>query len=331
MNPRIPRASSLSIVACAAVALWLTTSAAHAVEPQYRQMKLVDGRVLSAEILATEAQGLRVHTPQGEMLVSFELLLDMVPISQAQYESQAKWVVYYDFPDEFRAEALELLAAIPGVEPQAVDTPGNGVGSEAAFKAASCEQDVECMAAAVSRSSWKWVVAARPADTGGWVMSAKLNTATDPAEQIVLDGTGRAELWPGLHRALGLDPPSGGPPRATNDPPPEAGSRELTEKGVVSLSFVPVPGLPSLLQKDWAGVAMGVGIAVPASVVWGAGLNQSAQTEGEFWGLWAGGTYAAIVLANQVTGLRSLEKHKVVVSGLPSERGAMLVVGGELR
>ena len=83
---------------------WLADDAA-ADGRQFRELKLVDGRVLTVEILSTEATGLLVQLPQGTTLVSFELLVDMVPIDQAKWDNQTPWIVYVDFPASTQKEA----------------------------------------------------------------------------------------------------------------------------------------------------------------------------------------------------------------------------------
>lgn len=310
---------------------WLA-GRADAAEPQYRQVKLVDGRVLLAEILATEPQGLRIRVPAGEMIVSFELLLDMVPIGQSQYDQQTPWVVYYDVPPAIAEDTATMLAAMPGLEPQPVDTPGNGIVSGMAFKAAACQRDVDCMADAVRDTPWKWVLAGTDAATGGIVLHSKLNTSSDRSSETFVDGTSDDALWTALHAALGLSVPPGGPPRGSGGPPTDEPTRApVDSKRVLALSFVPLPGLPSLIQHDPAGFGLAMGVVVPSTALWVGAVGQTGQSTPEFGAIAFGGYYAVTVLVNQVTGLRSLEKAKVrpVVSAAPSPGGgAMVIVGG---
>jgi hypothetical protein len=180
------------------------------------------------------------------------------------------------------------------------------------------------MADAVRDTPWKWVLSATPAPTGGIALHSKLNTAGGRANDTFVDGTNDLALWNALHTAIGLSLPESGPPKGTDSTP--SAPVQLDRKRVLALSFVPLPGVPSLAQKDPAGFALAVGIVLPSAAVWWGAVGSSGQSPGEFVGIGVGGTYAVLVLANQVTGLRTLEKHKVAVTAMPTEGGGGAVV-----
>ncbi|MEQ1501624.1 MAG: hypothetical protein ABMB14_05305 [Myxococcota bacterium] len=314
-----------------AVALLLAARPAWAVEPQYRQITLVDGRVMTVEIVATEAQGLLMRAPAGETLISFELLYDMIPVSKAEYDAQAPWVVYYDLPPELERDAVELMEAM-SLRPQNVSSAENGVTAQMAAAAAGCERRVQCIADKVSTTDWKWVLSAEvPLDGVGTMLRAKVNKGTDTPLEHVLDGKSREALWEGLHAVLGLNPPTSGPPRGSTATEPDGGNGNggggpFDERKVIALSFVPVPGMPSLAQRDGRGFALALGVVVPSTVVWVGAVGQTGQSGPEFGLLSAAGYYAVTVLANQVAGFRSLERHQIGVSAMPTDHGGAQVV-----
>ena len=265
----------------AGMALWIA-SEAHAIEPQYRRVTLVDGRVISAEILKTEPQGLRMRVPAGETLIPFELLLDMVPISQSEYDGQADWVVYFSAPPEMEEEIVGLLGTLDGLALQPVGTSDHGITTAMVMQARNCDHDIGCIVEAVSGASWVWVLTANPVQ-GGWKIQAKLSTSPDIPNEIIYDGKNRGELWKGLHEVIGLQPPSTPPPKpgGNNDQSPLA-PVAFDERKVVGLSFIPVPGLPSLAQKDTGGFALAMGVVVPSTVVWVGAVGRLSPSGPEF-------------------------------------------------
>lgn len=312
----------------AGAALWIA-SEAHAIEPQYRRVTLVDGRVISAEILSTEPQGLKMRVPAGETLIPFELLLDMVPISQSEYDGQADWVVYFSAPPGVEEDIVGLLGTLDGLALQPVGTSDHGITPTMVMQARNCDHDIGCIVEAVSGASWVWVLTANPAQ-GGWKIQAKLSTSPDVPNEFSYDGKNRGELWEGLHEVLGLRPPSSPPPRGgSNHHDQSSSSAVFDERKVVGLSFIPVPGLPSLAQKDSGGFALAMGVVVPSTVVWVGAVGQISPSGPEFGALSFAGYYAVTVFANQVAGMRSLEKRRLSVSTLPTEKGgAQVLVGG---
>jgi hypothetical protein len=314
--------------ACAGVLAMGLLQPAYALDPQYRRVTLVDGRVISAEILATESEGLRMRVPAGETLISFELLLDMVPISQAEYDAQAPWIVYFSVPPELEKDVVGLLQEVDGIVPQPVKVAANGIEAHMAAKASDCD-DINCIVGALEGAdTWIWVLMAKPAPTGGTQLESKLSTSPDPPLELVVDSKGRSELWEALHKSIGLLPP-GPPPRGGDDDDHgNQGSQTFDERKVVALSFVPVPGLPSLAQKDTGGFALAMSVVVPSTVVWVGAVGQLGNSAPEFGALSFAGYYAVTVFANQVTGMRSLEKRRVGVTAAPTEKGGTAVVVG---
>jgi len=126
---------------------------------EYRLLSTADDRVIPCRVLATEAAGLRVALPQGEMLVPFTLLRDMVPISESQYQAQNPWLVYIPADSEYRDDLVASVAAIPSAH--VVGEPGTPpvITPQATARLQDCGSDMSCVAQE-SRDSWLWVVSA---------------------------------------------------------------------------------------------------------------------------------------------------------------------------
>ena len=102
-------------------------------------------------------------------------------------------------------------------------------------------------------------------------------------------------------------------------PPPEYGERTTR-----ALAFVPVPGFPSLLQRDlesfgyaWAGV-----VPATAAVVYVSG--HAASRRGQFLLMSVAGYYGVTVAANQVLGTRTL-----TLSAAPVGEGGVVLLSAE--
>lgn len=312
--------------ACLALALTVglaLSTRASAIEPQYRRVTLVDGRVISAEILATEAKGLRMRIPAGETLISFELLLDMVPISQAEYDAQPPWIVYFSVPPEKEREIVELLQAVDGVTPQPVSVAANGITTTMAVNAGKCN-DIGCMVEAVDEAPWMWVLMGSTSAPNELRIQAKLNTSPDAPYEATVPFKERDELWRVLHEAMGLTAPA--TPKLTDGSRPTT-DRTFDERKVVTLSFVPVPGLPSLAQKDMGGFGLAMGMFVPSTALCVGAFGVLGTSDPELIALTSAGLYTMIVFTNQVAGMRSLEKQRIGVTALPTRGGATVVLG----
>lgn len=314
----------------AALALFALTPDASAAERQFRDLRLADGRQITAEILSTTPKGLELQLPQGPLLLSYELLVDMAPTNQAAYDAQKPWVVYVDVPDVVERDLLELVRAIPNLSVhEAGGSPPGGLTPLAAVTAAQCERKAECIVDAVSGAPWMWVLTAEQDPSGGLTFHSKVSTSGDLPHEVSAPGLTRDELWGPLHQALGLGAPTAPAPKATSsksNTPKSAGV--FDEKKVIALSFVPVPGMPSLAQKDGAGAALAFGVVVPSTALWVGAVGNSGQSAPEFLGLSVVGYYAVTVLANQVTGFRSLERGRLAVGAAPARGGGTVTVAG---
>ncbi len=271
---------------------------------QYRQLKLMDGREVTAEILATEAVGLRLRSPQGESVVSFEILIDMVPTDRAAYDAQPNWHVYVGAPLEHRELLAEAFGWLEGVEITFAGEQAPGMSSAQAAAAAACDADFSCLLDATAEATkWMYVVSVKPTESGELQLFAGLNTG-DTRTKSELPDT-RDGRWQLVHEAVLVQTPDGGPPKVAKPPKGEKPRREggsLGDAELVSSSFVPLPGYPSFKQGDATGGLIAIGVAIPTSVVLVGAAGHGGQTAPETAIIAGIGTYAATVIANQIGG-----------------------------
>lgn len=330
------------VLPCLLAALLLGGSApSQAAERQFRHVILADGREFDAEIKATEPQGLRMQLLQGETLISFELLIDMSPISEAEFLDQDPWIVHVIAPDDIQQDVIAMLEAMSPPEQDSMDVYELGKSGDnlppplAAKIRAACEpsdQKLECLSEQLRGAEpWRWLLVVERVQGGGLELHAQLSTGEGRKDEI-LERDSREALWDGLHEILGIEP-SGSPPRLGNpsNPQPQR-AKKLDERKVVALSFVPFPGVPSLAQRDAGGFALAMGVVVPSTALWVGAVGATGQSSAETGVLALGGYYAVTVLTNQVAGLRSMNRTRIGVTALPTEAGgAQLVLSARER
>ncbi len=283
--------------------LTLTAFAADPAPPevrrQFREMQLADGRTLQAEILATRAEGMAIAVPQGEIVLSYELLQDMKPIEESAYQAQPPWVSVVAVPTEHRSQITELLDAVPSlVVWTAEGTVGQPAGpldlAEAELAALrGCGTNAPCVRGAFGQGAQGvWVVTLVPA-AEGFVLEGSLS-GVDTQNTASVEAPTDQAVWVALHHVLGLEPPKAAPPiRAA------AASRRARGGSGGGLGFAPVPGLPALAAGDPGRFGLALAVALPATAAWVAVVGTHAQSAPEHIGLGAAGFYAITVLTNQ--------------------------------
>lgn len=235
----------------------LTTliSPGYAVEPQFRKITLVDGRTFVAEILDTQPLGLSVQLPQGQAMISFELLRDLQPVERDAYLSQPAMQVWVYGPE--RQEMLERLFD---------DIPNTAVmrqSDDAA--AAACGSDFDCIQTTLVSDQWYWIVyAAPPTDDrdAELVFRARPNTGSR-VEVTDCPTLSPENLWQKAHEAVGLISTR---PR----PLPEIVSSSQLPSTFASprtANFVPIPGHPALRQGNMRGFAASMAITTAGTGV----------------------------------------------------------------
>lgn len=325
---------------------------------EFRQFKLADGREFVARVVATEASGIRVRVPQGEMLVPFSQLADMVPVTQASYDNQTPWIVYVAAPPESRSLIIDAFDAIPRVEVHGQPASRDVLSAAQEHEMRACNYDLECLVGVTAGLPWMWVVAARREGSEVVLSGAVTTGATrnrvrlsvvdaervryaaldilevSPAEEVVAETPPTVATAPTPPATTPAEtPPATTPPPANPPTTPIASrepDREPTGDGpsrdrVMAMAYVPVPGLPSLMARDTAGFAASWLTVLPTTALFVGVSGQVATSGYQHAAFGVGGFYAATVLANQFFGARSIEK-RPVLGVLPTEGGGTQVV-----
>lgn len=279
-------------------------SAAQAQErkAQYRQLKLMDGREVTAEILATEPIGLRMRSPQGEAIVSFEVLIDMVPADKAAYDTQKNWQVYVGAPLEHREHLTEAYGWIEGLDLHFAGDQAPGMSADQATAAGECAADFSCLLDATSDANgWMFVVSVTPTESGDLQLFSGVNKGDATTKSEIPDT--RDGRWQLVHESVLLQVDDSGPPKAPKgDKEPRGGGGSLEDAEIISASFVPIPGYPSFKQGDAGGGLIAIGVALPTSVALVGAAGHGGQSITETAVVAGIGTYAAMIIANQIGG-----------------------------
>lgn len=319
---------SRALLPLVVASLTLGAVTAHAQEEpeQYRSFKLSDGREFTAIILATEAAGFQVRVPQGEMQVPFAQLFDMVPVTKAEFDSQPDWVVYLAVPPERQRGLASSFEVIPHVNVYGgAEAPsGTRITSDMEAKAAACDLDVDCIAAALAGAPWVWIVTAKQ-EASDLVFAAQTNQGT-PRQNPVRAGMINAEqIANAPWNVLELKPAAGqviGPQVVGNDP-------DLMAKRAkaIKAAFIPIPGMSALANKDMGGFGLALATTLPATALWVGVAGKTTQSPAGLAALSVGGYYAITVAVNQATGLRGLAKPEstTAVSLAPTEHGGGMI------
>ena len=294
----------------AAVALVGLPSPAEAQDrkAQYRHLTLADGRQLTSEILSTEAIGLRLRSPLGDAVVSFELLVDMVPVEREDYENQANVKVYVSAPLEHREHLTEAFGWIEGADVVFAGEPISGLSADQVSSAAACGADFGCLLDVVAEST-EWMYAASITSTEAGDLKLLVSPSGATAVNKSENPDTRDGRWALVHELVMVDVPDGGAPRVPKKPPKAAGEPKapsvMSDNQVVAASFVPLPGYPSFKQGDAGGGLVALGIALPTSALLVGAAGHGGQSVPQT-ALVAGiGTYAATVIANSIGGQMS--------------------------
>lgn len=294
---------------------------------ELRRLTLANGLSIDVEVAATEAEGLRVTSMQGTFLVPYEELADMVPVATLAAEAERTWRVVVGADAASTPYVSAALATIPGLR---VLTAEDGLPSDSAAAIDLCALDAACIAAAVPGEGWRFsLVVERPGEAGPGAVIGRLAADTSDV-RIPLESFTPELLRAAIQAALGLIPDAA--PEAltltfdTLNTAEEKAARRAGRGGgapasqarVVALSFVPIPGFPSLMQKDYGSFGIALATSVAASTGWVLGTGHTATSRGEHALMSVAGAYAFTVAANQALGFRSLNRSKVALSVAPS-------------
>jgi hypothetical protein len=332
-----------------AFALWLFSGSTSAFGVEdYREITLTDGRVFVGEVIATEAGGLRTKLPQGTLLVPYHHLQDMVPANAEKFARQQQWLMYVLGTNESKVAMRQALNKIPGVQMYG-DTGTEGALNSIHLSAArQCKGDIVCVSKALDPGYWLWVVSVDAAGAGV-MLRGSLNT-NESVYEIELDSLRTDGLVPAMYEMIGLDPlpndaaptvassegtgkankapkapkqpkapkPAKEPkaPKVAKAPKVKSPKQNSTDAKVFGMSFVPLPGYPSLAQGDAGGFALSMAVVIPATVGWIGATGKNAQSAPEHAAMSIGGFYVATVAINQLFGMRTKNRRAKVAVGV---------------
>ena len=96
----------------------------------------------------------------------------------------------------------------------------------------------------------------------------------------------------------------------------EPKSDVASDAKLFGMSFVPLPGYPSLRQGDTAGFALSMAVVLPATAGWIGATGKNAQSVPEHAAMSIGGFYVATVAINQLFGKRSRDRAAKFAMGI---------------
>jgi hypothetical protein len=228
---------------------------------EYRELTLVNGRVITGEIIDSDDTGLVVRVPQGRLRARYEDVVGMRNVDAAVAANVAPLQVLVSgigvAPPSSATDAAELAtrlrAAIAGIPAVRVRTPNDvasAIGPDGGTRLAQCGLDPGCLARVAEHA---------PVDL---VVTGMLGRPSGVAEELTLTGvfvaTPRAQMQASLVRAgavagqeeeiavaartvLGLLPePRPAPPPVAALPPPEV----TPPPPILAPPVVPPPVVP---------------------------------------------------------------------------------------
>jgi hypothetical protein len=317
---------------------------------EYRQLNLSDGRVLYADILQTVPVGLEIALPQGETTIAFELLANMTPIQPTAYLEQESWVVYLYAPEERRETLVKLYQSIPLVDVYGAPGLEGYLTEDQAMAMEGCGGDLGCIAKLSGDlgTPWMWVVRAEAAEDGTWRLQSGV-TGSSQVRMTTVATDSRDAWYSGIYHALELTPPAkisraveaavygeARPEkvsRVKRTPKPEkeyhdaqegasddkSGRKKneqtkepknYTAEELQRLGYLPLPGLPALVNGDMGRFGLAMGAALPLTAVWAGAVGKNAQSGGEFVALTTLGFYALSVSINNLIQPKKAPKAK---------------------
>jgi hypothetical protein len=269
------------------------------------QLTFADGLEIEADLLETRGTGFQVRTVQGEWFVPFDDLLNFVELPEGHRSTPVTWTIVLDAAPEALPAATLALTALQGLDV----VSGERAGAEAFAAVERCSPDVDCMAASHQPASWTWFLRA-DLDADGLLRLRARHTllGSTSVEQAGSASAGPLAVVGAVARSLGLvaptaiDASAAAALQAELDRLDRARPVSMSPARVAALSFVPVPGLPSLLKRDHAafGAAFATTVGVSAALV--ASTGAASTRRGEQIGLSVLGTYVASVASSQLFG-----------------------------
>ncbi len=299
---------------------------------EYRRVILSDGRVIDARIGAMDASGtVLLDIPQGRMTLHFSQVASMAPITEEEYREQSPWRVLVqpiDGPNTERTTRLrsrladEALAELPATVRVQQDALSTALLPTEITMMEACGSDPACLEPYLSRLPVDVVLLGEiVTDAGREELSlTSYFQGAERARRTVSVTLGSElpsarALVPTLAAALHLDAPVEAPrppvvavaPRPTPPPPvtaPLPPPPEPTAQMIDRLAWAPVPGLPSLVQRDFQDTAIAWAVIVPSTALMVGAVGQGAPKPAQFALLSVASYYTITVAVNRAVAAR---------------------------
>lgn len=324
----------------ALLTLLVLSSAAYAGEP--RRFGITPGLVFDAEVVESENDGIRVRVAQGTLFIPFDILEDMQNLGSLDEVGITEWTVLLVGDGPARELASATFSAMPHVSVRSIDELDD---PELRARASSCGESLSCLAALRSAGEWQFLAHAEldgaavqidgippwrraastwtvvPGEPLGMWQAAQAALGLEPDDQVPAS---YVEAFPDLLKLLRgrpephTPPPVDPPPDLPDIPPTVKPEKTWTSAKVAAWSFVPVPGLPSLLQKDYG--AFGGALASTAALTagWVGATGAATTRRAEHIALASVGSYVGCIASSQLFGALGLKKQRAAVSVLPT-------------
>jgi hypothetical protein len=312
--------------------LWLFCGTAFAAE--YRHVTLDNGREVLAEIVTINAEGMNLRLPQGNLIVPPNTPAIFAPLSAAEFEQQQPWKVAIlpfgavNTEDKAAATAaqfmalrvLEELSAVRPMSPIDIPIPGRDSDKRAL---AQCGMSLPC-ATRLGDSLGLDVVVMGQIDRDGTLHLGAVFVQSPAARKrvkIELHGAimeHRDEIYRAQYNVLFIATPEKARPepvvrapipvvsppaeRAKPAPAPERW-QPPPQSALNRMAWAPVPGLPSLAQRDMAGFGAALGVATVGASVGVAVAGTATTSTAQFVTMSLLSSYTATVVANHLFGL----------------------------
>lgn len=293
---------------------------------EVRHIAITPGLFLDGEVLETTSVGFRLKIPQGEILVPFDKVEDLKTLASEEDANSPDWTIVLAGKGERAEAAMLALGTMGGL---LLHTPEEW-DADTGADTAGCELDLDCISTQLAQSTDpnQWLFAATVGPDGeGLVLRTQL-VPTGETRQTSLSAADGASRWVDeVHAVMGLEP-NGAATREFGEQlsatlkrfrtAPRDRNRAWTPSRVAALSFIPFPGVPSLMQKDYAtfGAALGTTAVLTAGWVGATGTTSTAPTEHIALGI--AGAYVSSVASSQIFGHAALRRTAPMVAMMPT-------------
>ena len=293
---------------------------------EYRQIEWADGRVWTAEVMETTAEGMRLRMAQGEAVVPYAEIQAIVPLDEAGFLDAPRWTVEL-LPLEAggdeanRSEAREVfeilrkhLEEMSGIESRT----GRKVTRGAPLPVVEdCGIPSTVSVEERARDGVDHVLVGhfhQGENAGQLLTLCGLSTAgSRPLRRLEVRadaGLEAAQILGALYRILGLEPDDAYLAPLANEVGSLVPVQEIPAEAqpaapqpaealpAEALAFVPLPGFPSLVARDMRRFGWAWAVVVPATVLAGLWVAEAGFAPGHVLFLTGAAYYTLTVGAN---------------------------------